>query len=212
MVWLLAPTLLAFGLALVLGGSPQGLLAGGLRAWPVILIAFAIELVLYNPPVDRQPWAMTVGPWLWVAAQGMFLTVLVVNGWSIADRSAWPWRIAALGIGLNTFVVAMNGGHMPQSPQAALAVWGASHIDPQRLQNVVALGADTRLPWLADVLAEPGWLPRPNIVSIGDVLLAMGIASWVFVATMRHPRRVTMGLRIGTRIDAVARPHQGGPH
>jgi hypothetical protein len=211
-LWLLAPTLVALVLALVLGGSPRGLLSTRFRAWPAILVAFAIELVLYNPPIDRQPWAMSIGPWLWVAAQAGFLGVLIVNGWFSSSRVSWPWRIAALGVGLNTLVVALNGGHMPQSSDAALAVWGASHIDPQRLQNVAAIGADTRLPWLADVLAEPGWLPRPNIVSVGDILLASGVASWVFAVAMLQPRRVNMGSRIGTRIDGAARPHQSGPH
>jgi len=211
-LWLLAPTLLALAAALGLGGSTAGLLSTRLRAWPAILLAFGVELLLYNPPIDRQAWAITVGPWIWLAAQMVFLLVLIANGWAAKGQLVWPWRLAAVGVGLNTLVVALNGGHMPQSPEAALAVWGGGHIDPSRLQNVVAIGPGTRLPWLADVLAEPGWLPRPNIVSVGDLLLALGVAGWVFSATMQQPRRVTMGSRIATRIDGAARPHQGGPH
>jgi hypothetical protein len=211
-LWLLAPTLLALLAALALGGSPGGLLRTGVRAWPAIVAAFAFELLLYNPPIDRQAWAIMVGPWIWLAAQAVFLLVLIANGWAANARIVWPWRLAALGVGLNTLVIALNGGHMPQSPEAALATWGGSHIDPLRLQNVVAMSAGTRLPWLADVLAEPVWLPRPSIVSVGDLLLAVGVACWVFAATLQHPRRVTMGSRITTRIDGAARPHQGGPY
>jgi len=38
------------------------------------------------------------------------------------------------------------------------------------------------LPWLADVLPQPAWLPRPNVVSVGDILLAGGVAAWAFGA------------------------------
>ena len=210
MLWLLAPTLVALIAALLSGGSPRVLVGYGLRAWPAILIAFVIELVLYNPPLNGQAWALNLGPWIWLASQGVFLLALVLNGWSPGSCVVWPWRLAAIGVGLNTLVIALNGGHMPQSPEAALAVWGASHIDPTRLQNVAAIGPTTRLAWLADVIAEPAWLPRPNIVSIGDVLLALGVASWTFLS-MRPQRdlvRVKMGSRNGTRIDGAARPHQ----
>ncbi len=188
MLWLLAPSCVA----ILLSRSPRALLDRRIRAWPAILLAFAIELVLYNPPIDTQPWAMSIGPWLWLAAQGVFFAVLVVNAWS-----DWPWRIAALGVGLNCLVIALNGAHMPQSPEAAMAVWGHSFVDPTRLQNVATMGIGTRLAWLGDVIAEPAWLPRANVVSLGDILLSLGVAAWI-----------TMGSRTGTRVDGAAPPHQ----
>jgi hypothetical protein len=151
--------------------------------WWVVVGAFGLELVLYNPPVDTQPWALSIGAWLWVATKLAMLAALARN--ARADRAAaWPWLLMILGIGLNTVVIVANGGHMPQSVEAAAAVWGPRHAGPDaypgRLQNVAVLGPDSRLTWLADVLAEPAWLPRPNVLSIGDVLLAFGMAGWVF--------------------------------
>jgi hypothetical protein len=186
MLGLLAPTAIALVAALALGGSVRGLFPnGGIRGWPVIVLGFGVELVLYNPPLNAQPWAMHVGPWVWLAVRLLFLGVLFANGWPSRGEHCWPWWLAALGLGLNTLEIALNNGHMPQSHEAALSVWGASHIDAARLQNVAPIAPDTRLPWLADVLAEPRWLPRPNVVSVGDVLLALGVASWVFKNTSR---------------------------
>lgn len=212
MVGLLAPSLIASVAALACGGSLRRLVTHGMRGWPAVVLAFAIELALYNPPLNSQGWSMRVGPWVWLAARMVLLGVLVANGWRAEPASSvWPWRIAAVGVALNTLVVAFNGGHMPQSPEAAVMVWGASHIDPSRLQNVTPLGADTQLPWLGDIFAEPTWLPRPNVVSIGDILLALGIASWVFSRAVTPARPATAKIRSGiaATIDGVERSQRG---
>jgi uncharacterized protein DUF5317 len=122
-------------------------------------------------------------------------------------------RLAAVGVSLNTVVIAVNAGHMPQSPEAALAVWGVSQIDPARLQNVSVMGPETRLGWLGDVFAEPDWLPRRNVVSVGDILLALGVATWVFWAML--PRTVVemIGSKTARRIGgAGGGAHQGRPN
>jgi len=191
---LLAPSLIALAAALVAGGSVRSLLRQRFWGWPLIGLGFALELALYNPPLDRLGWVMAIGPWLWLLTRLTFVVVLLVNGWS----GAWPWRLAALGVALNTVVVAVNAGHMPQSPEAALAVWGASPIDPTRLENIAPMRPDTPLAWLGDVFAEPGWLPRPTVVSLGDILLSLGVAGWLFGAACPHGLEV--GAKIGSRI------------
>jgi uncharacterized protein DUF5317 len=193
MLGLLAPTLLALVAALACGGSLRSLSSSRIRAWPAVLAAFATELLIFNPPLDGQPWAMSIGPWVWLVARLVLLSALIAN-----SGQAWPLRVAALGLGLNTLVIVLNGGHMPQAPEAALAAWGASHIDPGRLENVVAFDAHTRLAWLGDVLVEPDWLPRRNIVSIGDLLLSAGIAWWAFSSA--RPSFASLRRRIVSRV------------
>jgi hypothetical protein len=211
MLGLLAPTLIAFLAALAVGGSPRTLFQNSLRGWPAIVAAFAIELTLYNPPIDAQPWAMWVGPWLWIVTRLVILSVLVANGWGSACGVVWPWRIAALGVGLNTLVIGVNAGHMPQSLEAAIAVWGSNHIDTTRLQNVAQMDANTRLAWLADTLAEPSWLPRASVVSLGDLLLASGVALWMFAAcTTRRATPAKIGARIATSVDGDEAGERGG--
>jgi Family of unknown function (DUF5317) len=189
MIGLLLPTLLALVGGLFARGSVTRLVRARMEWWWVVVGAFGVELVLYNPPVNTQAWALSIGPWLWVATKLAMLAALVRN--SRADRaSRWLWLIMGVGVGLNTLVIVVNGGHMPQSVEAAAAVWGPQHVGPGafpgRLQNVAVLGPESRLTWLADVIAEPSWLPRPNVLSVGDVLLAFGMAGWVFGATRRR--------------------------
>src|SRR5712691_7927471 len=104
MIGLLLPTLFALVGAPFAGGSIAGLVRARMEWWWVVVGAFAVELVLYNPPVDTQAWALSIGPWLWV--------------------------VMSVGIGLNTLVIVANGGHMPQSVEAATAVWGPQHAGP----------------------------------------------------------------------------------
>jgi Family of unknown function (DUF5317) len=185
---LLAPTLVAVIAAGALGGTPQGLRDGRFRAWPAAVAAFVVELALYNPPLDHQPLALQVGPWIWLASRTILLGVLLANALPRRGTVCWPLLVAAFGLALNSLVIAGNGGHMPQSAAAAAAVWGANHIDPERLQNVAPMGPDTWLAWLGDIFPEPAWLPRANVVSIGDLVLAAGIAAWVF-STLRRSNR-----------------------
>jgi hypothetical protein len=208
MVGLLLPSLLALVLALALGGSPRSWSRASVLGWPLVVGVFAFELALYNPPVDREPWAMWIGPWLWLATRLVLLGVALINARQ-AGPGRWAWAIAACGLACNTLVIAANAGHMPQSPAAAAAVWGDRlRAAPPHLDNTTPMTAETRLAPLGDVLAEPTWLPRPNVVSIGDLLLAAGLAAWVFRASRPLPagpgRDIVSG--IGTPIHGSPRP------
>jgi hypothetical protein len=182
MLGLLVPTFLAVVAAQICSGSLRQLISARVRWWPVILATFAIELVLYNPPVSGQAWAIQVGPWIWLVTKLALFGALLRNALPTPGTVGWPWLVAAAGVGLNALVIALNDGHMPQAHEAAIAVWGASHIDPIKLQNVAPMRPETVLPWLADILPQPAWLPRRNVVSVGDLLLAGGAAAWVFSA------------------------------
>jgi Family of unknown function (DUF5317) len=84
-------------------------------------------------------------------------------------------------------VVAVNHGTMPRTiPLRAEASDGVKH-----LSNVLVVESNAPLVWLGDIIAEPDWLPLTNVVSIGDLLLSLGLAAWVFLAALdgRQKRR-----------------------
>src|SRR5204863_8535472 len=85
--------------------------------------------------------------------------------------AAMNWRIPgaaliALGTFLNVIVIALNGG-MPYEPAIIAA---ASAPTPNDGLHMV-IGADTRVPFLADII--PFGLAH-GVYSIGDFLLAFG--------------------------------------
>jgi hypothetical protein len=192
-----------FGVAVALlrGGS----FAGWRRIhvyWSALALgSLGVQLLLHNPPTDHQPWAIAWGPFIWTACLSALVAVLLRNAFaspahaplrSAGYTSRLPWLLAALGVGLNLLVVVANGGFMPQSVDARVATRGAPVIVTQssepQLRNIVTMGDETRLGLLGDVIAEPAWFPNANVVSIGDLLLGLGLAWWAFQVTASTAR------------------------
>ena len=186
MAALVLPPLLALVLALALGGSLRGWAKLHLR-WPfLLLVPFPILFALYNPPLEDQAWCITWGSRIWEIAQ---LTLVVGLARNLLARNGWqrlPWGLATLGVMLNALVVIANGGYMPVTPEAP--AWIIARATADGLHNTIVMGATTQLNALGDVLLQPAWIPpRPNVVSVGDVLLSVGVAAWVFTNSRRRP-------------------------
>jgi hypothetical protein len=183
-----APAVLAVLIGLARGGSLAGW--DGLRLrWPMLgAVCLGVQLVLYNPPLDEQPFAIAFGPWLFALTLAGIAVFLLRNGAEVPSART-PLRIAAVGVGLNLLVIGANGGYMPRSTDASATVGRPvdAIADGQRLANVAVLSDSTRLPWLADVLPQPQWLPFSNVLSVGDLVLAAGIAWWAFRITTDVP-------------------------
>jgi Family of unknown function (DUF5317) len=156
--------------------------------WPVALVSLGIQVLLYDPPIYDQAWAIQLGPVIWIACLAALFAVLVRN--AVVNRThRGAWLVAALGAGLNLLVVAANGGYMPQSTEARISVRGTSlqslAEQTPRLWSVRPIDESTHLAALGDVIAEPHWIPASNVISIGDLLLAAGLTGWAFSVTRR---------------------------
>jgi hypothetical protein len=179
-----APAVLAVLVGLTCGGSLAGWNGLRLRWWMVGAVSLGVQLVLFNPPLDEQPWALAWGPWLFAVTLVGVALVLLRNA-AMTPLARTPLRIAALGVVLNLLVIGANGGYMPRSIEASAAVGRPvdTIADGQRVANVGVLSDSTRLPWLGDVLPEPQWLPLSNVLSVGDLLLMAGLAWWALRLT-----------------------------
>lgn len=179
---LLIPALLALIAALVRGGSPRYLAALPVRGSGLIIASFVIQVLLYLPPLRDSALAARWGGVIYVAAMALALAGALRN-W----RLGWALRLAMLGLALNALVIACNGGYMPVNGGAMRAVRGEAEVrviaDPRLYGNTRLAGGSTRLAALSDVL--PVQLPggAGNVYSVGDVLLAAGVALLVYRAT-----------------------------
>jgi hypothetical protein len=105
--------------------------------------------------------------------------------------------VVAIGAVLNLLAVLANGGYMPSDPAAWQVLSGVAALPAHDFSNSALMGAGTALPWLGDVFVLPRPIPLANVFSIGDVLIAVGIA-WCVARAMRQP-------------DASAWHRQGSP-
>jgi hypothetical protein len=162
-------------LGLLLGGRLAGLGEIRFRWAGLAVFGFAIQVVLFSDPVTARIGDM--GPAVYVASTALVFVAVLRN---VAIRGM---PLVAAGAGSNLAAIVANGGYMPASPSAAAELGrGAS----ESYSNSAIVETPALAP-LTDVIALPQWLPFTNIVSIGDILIAVGIVV-VIVAAMRAGR------------------------
>jgi|SRR5919199_2699912 hypothetical protein len=188
MIAMLTPALVALLVARVQGRSLTSL--GQERiAWGTLgIVGLVVELVMSGSVLGEQPFILTWGSAIWMAALVAMAATLARNAVLRSGTARLMWAAAALGVTLNIAVVAANGGHMPQSQTARIAA-GASIERVAGLastpgwRNIEPMTSETQLWWLGDILPEPAFLPLRNVMSIGDLWVAFGLAGAAFLAT-----------------------------
>jgi hypothetical protein len=99
----------------------------------------------------------------------LLLSQVLVVAFLVANRELPGVWLVATGLLLNVVVIAANRA-MPVDP-AAIAALGLEGVEVPPGKHTL-LTAETRLPWLADIIAVP-WLR--SIISLGDIVLAAGL-------------------------------------
>lgn len=149
-------------IGLLRGGRLERLGELGIRRfnliWGVILLRVAAGML-------DAVYGMAFAPVLQVAAYFLLLYLVYIN----LDRPGLGFF--GLGSLLNLVVIAANGGKMPVSAEA-MARAGVKDIP---LGTHMYLDAGTRLPFLADVIPVSWHKPNPVVISVGDILITVGI-------------------------------------
>jgi MFS family permease len=192
----------AIALALIAGGLAGGGLPrlGDLRLrWVGILglalvLRFGAGLIRQSEPGIDLPLGLG-----FIAAYGLIFVWLSRN-WRVPGL-----QVAAVGIGLNTLAIVLNSGQMP----IWSAAFTAAGFTPASLTNdpfhfVLTASSAAEFVSKGGIFGDVLPLPIPvirDVVSIGDVLLAVGIF-WAIVYSMTRseaPTRAafTLGLRPG---------------
>jgi hypothetical protein len=169
-MFLLGCVVASLMLARVLGGRPSALAFLELRAAWAIVAALALQvLVISVIPESTLPVHVP-----------LHLLSYALAGYCVLANLRLP-GIGLIGLGglLNLVAIAANGGVMPASA-GALAAAGLDRGAGFANSTVVD---DAKVAFLGDVFALGG--PFPNVFSVGDVLLGLGVA-WLIVAVSRR--------------------------
>lgn len=143
----------------------------------VILLALAVQILI-----------TVVIP----GAQHAALVAAHLGTYALAGFVVWANRrlpgLVLLGIGalLNAVTIALNDGTLPASPRALAAA--GLHLDPTAFANSGAVRHPV-LAVLGDTMATPSWLPFPNVISIGDLIILAGATVLLHGVTRSAPAR-----------------------
>lgn len=171
----------------ILYAIPIGLLGGWLAggrlerlssvpfAWAWLAMAgLLVQVVLFSGLVEDLDDGL--GAAVYVASTAAVLVAVVRN----VRLAGMPLVMA--GAAANLLAIVANGGVMPTTVDALRA----AGLDPTDGFSNSAVVADPAVAPLTDVFALPPWVPLANVFSVGDVLIAIGVAL-VIALGMRAP-------------------------
>jgi hypothetical protein len=155
------------------------LLTGGV----VALFILQALLVLYTP--GQAVWQMIV---LNLSQLGLIFLFLL-------NRHVPGAKLFALGVALNVLVMVANGGWMPVTPETARFVHPdrpvVEQVRPASSKNIILPRSETNLWILSDIIHVT--LPwRRNAVSIGDIVLVISVAQFIFQTTAKKKDKLLM--------------------
>jgi hypothetical protein len=167
--------LLSVVLSMIFGGKIERLLNLNFQRLEIIVIAILIQYaVVLSSTAGLDLFVGTVN---YVLAASYLL--LIIGLW--LNRHIPSMWIIIIGVMLNTFVIIANGGRMPVSTNALYAA-GLEQSIPLLLQGNhikhTLMTDKTILPFLGDILPlHRAYYPGGNVISIGDVILYLGVFS-----------------------------------
>ena len=170
---LIAAVLIAV-FAVLRGGSLHALAETKLRWLPLLFAGFVFQIGFMLLSLDLSE---EVELAILIASNALVLVFVLAN------RHMAGMLLVGIGLALNVIVITANGA-MPVSARSAEIAGVNKSLDDAGLKHE-RLTDDTILPWLGDVLPVPGLV---EVLSVGDVVLGLGIARLVYTRTMSSKR------------------------
>ena len=173
----------ALVIAVLIGGDVRRLSQIKIRHLELLLAAFAVKVAVAILGTTHSPVAVSVARPLNVIGAILLLAVVWFN------RRIPGALVFGAGLSLNLIVIVAFGGRMPvllphdvdpNSPVLALLRGG---LDPLH----VALTQPQGLWFIGDIFAIPGLGGHSSLVSIGDLLMAAGVAWLIIRCSQRAP-------------------------
>lgn len=166
----------AVAAALLRRGSFERLASTRFRFLWLLWIGFAVQIgaQIWSPDWLTENWELTV----------LLVSNALVAAFLFSNFRLPGIALAGSGLVLNVLVIGLNGA-MPVAEDASEAAGIRRSLEEAGLKHEL-LGSSTALPWLGDVL--PVAIFR-EVLSIGDILLASGIAYLVYARMTQSPGR-----------------------
>jgi hypothetical protein len=148
-------------------GSLERLASTRFRFLLLLWAGFAIQIgaQIWSPDWLTETWELTV----------LLVSNALVAAFFISNFRLPGIVLAGMGLVLNVLVIGFNGA-MPVAADASESAGIKRSLEQAGLKHEL-LDSNTALPWLGDVLPIPIFR---EVLSVGDILLASGIAYLIY--------------------------------
>jgi hypothetical protein len=179
---------LAFLLGLaVMGGRVSNLASVNVKWGWLAPLAFIMQAYLIFFSAERAGGMLSARSMLLTASYILLFVVVWQN------RHLSAVKLIGVGLMLNFLVMVVNGGFMPITPETLVQIGydgNASQLETGyivgRTKNMVAEPGEARLWFLSDIMVIPRPFPIPTALSVGDVLIVLGLFLFLREFMFRH--------------------------
>ncbi|WP_462410802.1 DUF5317 domain-containing protein [Neobacillus sp. Marseille-QA0830] len=174
--------IISFIVGLLRKGNLRGMAHLNLKWGWIFPLLLAIEFVIFTFQNDSS-FLGDISGYIYIAVYVLGLIFLYIN------RHNRGFLFIFIGVFLNFLVMVLNGGRMPVSEHAA-AVLDPGYIEALK-ESLYAkhalLTSSTHLGFLGDVIPISDPYPRTQIISIGDIIMNIGIFFFIQYLMVHHP-------------------------
>lgn len=156
----------------------------------LVLAAVLPQLLVFQIPMTANWFSDMWAPVVLVASQMILLVFIWLN------RDRMGMKILGLGLILNLLVIGLNGGLMPMSPETVTALSPDVSLSSLQIgsrlgwgKNILLPTANTHLAWLSDAILLPEWFPSRWALSLGDLVIVLGVFWLLAVETPESSSR-----------------------
>ena len=165
----LAAVLLGLLVGFLWKGKITGLTNMALRSTWLLFIFLAIDVFLnsrFSSPLASEALRWSVLVLLSLQYASLLLLILI-------NRKRWPLLVVGAGECFNFLVIMSNNGRMPVDTSGLPESARLQALLSGQVPHYGALSSATNLPFLGDII--PFWLFSPSLLSIGDILIMIGL-------------------------------------
>ena len=179
-------------IGLTFKGKFGNLVELNLKAFYLILVALAIQIIIIASPVSTNSFILQFGNIIYISSIILLLIGLSLN-WSMG----WGFRLLIFGAALNFFVITVNLGAIPVDVNKLSVVSQESvsqlnqEFDSHTYFNYRRpIDNDTVFNWLGDVIYIPVPLLNTNVYSYGDICISLGLCWFTIDILKGNTKRI----------------------
>ncbi|NLZ72793.1 MAG: DUF5317 domain-containing protein [Bacteroidales bacterium] len=158
-------------IGLIRGGELERLTNISIEGAPLFAVALLLRLGVWTAELLSFSGILRISPYLIIAS---YLILIFV---SLRNLKLPGFKYIVLGLMLNAFVVILNGGRMPVLiTQGLVEKFNPAALSTARTSAIHCLRNNSTLfAFLGDVIPMPWFFPTNELLSVGDIMLIIGL-------------------------------------